>query len=88
MRPLQAMRPARDDVSTATDIGHNGAVALVPRLYDTFLEPLVRGFREAGVRLVDPQPGMKVLDSGLSIFGVPSSFFLPDGIKTSGPSTQ
>ena len=49
---------------TAGDIDHNGAVALFPRVYDTFLEPLVRGFREAGARLVDPRPGMKVLDVG------------------------
>jgi len=63
-RPHQAAPPAREDPLTAASIGHNGAVALFPRLYDTFLEPLVSGFREAGVRLVDPQPGMKVLDVG------------------------
>ena len=45
-------------------IDHNGAVALFPRAYDTFLEPLVRGFRKAGMDLVDPQPGMDVLDVG------------------------
>jgi ubiquinone/menaquinone biosynthesis C-methylase UbiE len=39
-------------------------VAWFPRVYDTFLEPLVRGFREAGVRLIDPQPGTRVLDVG------------------------
>lgn len=39
-------------------------MAVVPRLYDTLLEPLVRGFREAGVRLAAPQPGERVLDVG------------------------
>jgi ubiquinone/menaquinone biosynthesis C-methylase UbiE len=37
---------------------------IVPRLYDTLLEPLVRRFREAGVRLADPQPGTRVIDVG------------------------
>lgn len=39
-------------------------VALVPRMYDTLLEPLVRGFRVAGRQLADPQAGARVLDVG------------------------
>jgi ubiquinone/menaquinone biosynthesis C-methylase UbiE len=39
-------------------------MAAGPRLYDTLLEPLVKGFREAGVDLVGPQSGMRVLDVG------------------------
>lgn len=39
-------------------------MALFPRIYDTFLEPLVRGFREAGIRLADPGPGERVIDVG------------------------
>ncbi|MCJ7726454.1 MAG: class I SAM-dependent methyltransferase [Acidimicrobiia bacterium] len=39
-------------------------MALVPRIYDTLLEPLVGGFRVAGLRLVNPEPGTKVLDVG------------------------
>jgi ubiquinone/menaquinone biosynthesis C-methylase UbiE len=39
-------------------------MALFPRVYDTFLEPLVRGFREAGIRLAAPGPGDRVLDVG------------------------
>lgn len=41
-----------------------GLMALFPRVYDTFLEPLVRGFREAGLRSADPAPGDRVLDVG------------------------
>jgi ubiquinone/menaquinone biosynthesis C-methylase UbiE len=39
-------------------------MALVPRMYDTLLEPLVRGFRLAGRRLADPPVGSRVLDVG------------------------
>jgi ubiquinone/menaquinone biosynthesis C-methylase UbiE len=39
-------------------------MALVPRAYDTFLEPLVRGFRRAGLELAAPEPGWRVLDVG------------------------
>ncbi len=39
-------------------------MALVPRAYDTLLEPLVRNFRRAGFELAAPQRGWRVLDVG------------------------
>jgi SAM-dependent methyltransferase len=37
---------------------------LVPFLYDRLLEPLVGGFREAGLRLAPARAGLRVLDVG------------------------
>jgi len=64
-------------------IDHNGCVAMFPRIYDTFLEPLVRGFREAGIRLADPQPGMKVLDVGCGT-GTHLALYAAAGCRVAG----
>jgi ubiquinone/menaquinone biosynthesis C-methylase UbiE len=42
---------------------------LAPVVYDTLIEPLLRGAREAGITLAPPQPGMAVLDVGCGTAG-------------------
>lgn len=37
---------------------------LFARIYDTLLNPVLRGIRRAGLRMFSPKPGMKVLDVG------------------------
>jgi len=63
------------------------AMALSPRVYDTLLEPLVRGFREAGLRLADPQQGLRVLDVGCGT-GTHLEMYRRAGCEVAGVDTN
>jgi ubiquinone/menaquinone biosynthesis C-methylase UbiE len=62
-------------------------MALFPRIYDTFLEPLVKGFRKAGIRLADPEEGLRVLDVGCGT-GTHLEMYRQAGCQIAGVDTN